>query len=59
MDTKHEKLTREELFKKVLTVPDNERLTYGRKLLKEYTGEDKDLIGPWLEEFIIASSKIN
>ena len=59
MDTKHEKLTREELFKKVLTVPDNERLTYGRKLLKEYTGEDKDLIRPWLEEFIIASSKIN
>ena len=59
MATKHEKMTREELFKKVLTVPDNERLTYGRKLLKEYTGEDKDLIGPWPEEFIIASSKIN
>lgn len=59
MATKHEKMTREELFKKVLTVPDNERLTYGRKLLNEYTGEDKDLIGPWLEEFIIASSKIN
>ena len=52
-------MTREELFKKALEVPDDKRLAYGRKLLKEYKGDDRAFIGPWLEEFIIGNSKIN
>lgn len=52
-------MTREELFKKALEVPDHMRLEHGRELLKEYTGKDKDLIGPHLEEYIITNSAIS